>query len=125
MDADLDLSTLDPGIRAVVALVRLLGFSTFDSGDGATKTGGECECEVDPYPHVRATVDPLQAVAEALRLAAALEARGVALARGVHDGPSLHLLWSTHEPGLAVLELVGLTDDGLALALGGADGDRR
>jgi hypothetical protein len=49
----LDLSTLDPGIRDVVAKLREQGFNTTDSGDGVSKSQADYAtgCAI-PFPHV-------------------------------------------------------------------------
>ena len=44
---NLDVSTLDPGIRDVVVALRAAGFGTFDSGDGSKRGEGTL-----PFPHV-------------------------------------------------------------------------
>ncbi len=56
MTDELDLDTLDPGIRRTVAWLRGLGFATTDSGDGVSKFkpdspyfDGEGLCD---FPHV-------------------------------------------------------------------------
>lgn len=49
----LDLSKLDPGVRAFVAFLRSKGFETTDSGDGVTKKPSEDDdTTVLPWPHV-------------------------------------------------------------------------
>lgn len=115
-----DLDNLDPGIRNVVTLLRAHGFDTFDSGDGVTKLAPDadvCECGAEDFPHVRMRVPPLRIVLEAGKLENILLGAGIALARNGDDGPVIHALWSTHDPELAVLELVGVTD---AMLPGGA-----
>jgi len=71
----IDLSSIDPGIRRLVALLRAHGFETTDSGDGVTKPADERALDI---PHVFSVVaDRHQLIAEADRLVAVLRAAGV------------------------------------------------
>jgi hypothetical protein len=71
--SDLDYSTLDPGIRDTVRLLRDAGFDTTDSGDGVSKPADWYESgDAIPFAHINAvtTVDVM--IAEAERMAAIL-----------------------------------------------------
>jgi hypothetical protein len=65
MTKDIDYTEIDPGIRGMVAALRLNGFETTDSGDGVTKADMPCSL---PYPHVFITTTKEQLLAEADRL---------------------------------------------------------
>lgn len=66
---------LDPGIASTVAWLNERGFRTCDSGDGVSKEP-DPSC-VLPYPHVVISLDdPATMVAEADRLADALQEAG-------------------------------------------------
>ena len=49
----INLQAIDPGVRAVVARLRLAGFETTDSGDGYSKPAAARELD---FPHVAAVV---------------------------------------------------------------------
>lgn len=70
---DIDLSTLNPGIRKTVEFLRSNGFDTIDSGDGETRTF-DCDLGI-PYVHIQ--VDPDKLVSETKRLAGLLKTVGV------------------------------------------------
>jgi hypothetical protein len=69
-DDEFRIENIDPGVRRLVAWLRVSGFRTTDSGDGkikieagATEDGGVC-----PFPHVAMVVEPDDLVHEARRL---------------------------------------------------------
>jgi hypothetical protein len=64
--SDQVIADLDPGIRAVVTLVRAHGFETTDSGDGMSKAA-DYDCRLD-FPHVFCVVSPERLIAEVQRL---------------------------------------------------------
>lgn len=118
----INYSTIDPGIRQTVKFLRdVCGLNTTDSGDGVSK--GEDGLS---FPHVFAVVeDPEQVVKTCKRVAIALWEQGV---RPVSTPPDMSEL----EPGTAVIEcnynvadgvaivqVLGLSDDGLRLARAG------
>jgi len=70
--AGIDLTVLDPGIRAAVAFMRHHGYETTDSGDGRTKPIDERVLDV---PHVFARVEPSDMLGETVRLARLLKGK--------------------------------------------------
>lgn len=70
----LDYSSLDPGIREVVRLLRSLRFDTTDSGDGYSKPEDERALECH---HVFMSVYPEHMVVESRRLADELISKGI------------------------------------------------
>jgi hypothetical protein len=112
-----NIEGLDPGIREVVALLRVNGFETTDSGDGRTKIGNPAwnqECLLD-IPHVFMLTTPDRLVQEADRLADLIAARGVEV------GTARVWIEATYSPRdrkgkRAILGLLGLDDAGLAKA---------
>jgi hypothetical protein len=113
---NLDIASLDPGIRGLVALLIANGFRTADSGDGVSKgldpswEGGDW-IEV---PHVFIEVAPPVMVAEADRLQALLESEGVTLVPGAS---SVEASYSPAD-GKAILMVMGVNDEQLRRAPG-------
>lgn len=73
---DIDLETLNPGIRWFVGWLRNLGFDTCDSGDGVTHEH-LCDRET-PYVAIRVH-DPMCLIPESNRLFSNLEGAGISL----------------------------------------------
>jgi hypothetical protein len=101
----LDFSTLNPGIRGIVRLLRALGLNTTDSGDGVTNVAAGMEFALD-VPHVHCTLpashpDPF---ACAKVLAQALRAAGLPVTSG-----TIQLTFDP-EDGSTVLSIYGLDD---------------
>jgi hypothetical protein len=99
-----DFDTLDPGIRGTVRWLQENGFHTTDSGDGASKSDLIATGDALDFPHVFMTCAPEVLVSEARRLYAMLGSFGTVEA--------------TYSPndGIAVLALIGVTDDKLPKA---------
>ncbi|MFN8525136.1 MAG: hypothetical protein U0821_18725 [Chloroflexota bacterium] len=112
---DLDLSTLNPGIRQVVKMLREWGYETVDSGDGATR---EFECDRDhPYVVIKLAQDanPLD---ETDRLLDSLRDVGVYVDQiGNPDGHPW--IQQSYDPvtDIALIELDYLDDAGLRRAV--------
>lgn len=67
--AECDYERLDPGIRAVVKMLRGFGFETTDSGDGVSKLSQGYEPnEIISVPHVFALTEGRVAFGEADRM---------------------------------------------------------
>ncbi len=101
----LDLSLLDPGVRAFVGFLRAKGFETTDSGDGAAKLGGPMDdgFEVLPFPHVFIRVhEATELLSEADRLLRVLAEAGIEVLPGTID--------ATYDPADRVA-LIALIDD--------------
>lgn len=100
------VDSLNPGIRKVVALLRSHGFSTCDSGDGATH---DYECDRDA-PYVCIECDPERLVHECRRLARVLAAAGITIEPIDPDGAPC--IQGTHDPAndRAIIELMGVDD---------------
>jgi hypothetical protein len=111
------MNDLDPGIRDVVAFLRLWEFKTTDSGDGVTKrAAGWSENEAADYPHVHMMAPPSRLIAEAQRLVKVLAVNGV----GVSPcGEGAVHIQATYDPAneSAILSLIGLNDAMLGAAL--------
>ena len=100
-------SPLNPNIEKVVQSLQDAGFSTTDSGDGATH---DHECD-RPYPYVAMTCDPTFLAEDAHDLKEWCEEQGIDVGSVGDD------VWiqASYDPGnkSAILELVGVTDDDL------------
>jgi hypothetical protein len=94
MADDLDYSQLDPGIRTAVRMVRILGFTTTDSGDGVSKVGQMDD--VLPFPHVVVKLETATMVADTERLQDLAQ---------MYLGPDwrAELSWSPGGPAVAML----------------------
>jgi hypothetical protein len=84
----LDYTTLTPGIRAVVKLLRDNGFYTTDSGDGVTNVAAGMEGAL-PVPHVHCFVPRRRMFSETSRLVRLLRDAGLriemAMIQSVYD----------------------------------------
>ncbi len=109
---DLDLSTLDPGIRDTVRRLRDAGFHTTDSGDGVTKLSGPdaMECAI-AVPNVVIVCDEWDLRKEARRLMGFLADAGIAIVPLQPDGSGVSIQ-ASYDPadGSAVIMLTGLSD---------------
>ena len=65
-DSAFDLSSIDPGVRDTVALLRAHGFDTTDSGDGSKAETMGCAF---PFPNVAAVTGRAELLDEADRMA--------------------------------------------------------
>ena len=104
-----DINSLDPGIRRVVAFLRERGFETTDSGDGVTKpAAGDTEALTEPHVFMVANWSSL--INEANRLLLVLDEHGV-------DTSDL-VVEASYDPRnqVGVVALVGLNDAMLAAA---------
>lgn len=101
---EFDPANLDPGIRDLVVYLRGLGIPTCDSGDGVSKERDEGS--VFDAPHVFAWYDGAQGWAAAM---AAAEAVGRVLSNRV--GTSIEVSWSPRTPHIAVLAIIGYTNE--------------
>ncbi len=116
---DLDYSTLTPGIRRTVALLRALGFKTTDSGDGVTNVKAGME-EAMTRPNVYMVVPARQLVTEALRLRYVLRKRGIPIdSQGPDDVPCIQGMYDPCGDSAGIL-LMGVDDALLERALGPA-----
>ena len=70
---DVEMDSLNPGIRHTVQTLRAWGFMTLDSGDGETH---QFECDRD-CPYVVIRVDPEKLADESHRLMELLEAQSI------------------------------------------------
>lgn len=120
---DLDYSTLTPGIRRTVALVRSWGFETTDSGDGVTNVKAGME-EAMTRPNVYITVrDPDRLIRESQGLLERLDSIGVDMdAQGPDDSPCIQAMYDPciHSAGIL---LMGVDDALLERVLGPVQGD--
>jgi hypothetical protein len=108
--ADLDLDTLDPGIRRTVAWLRSLGFDTTDSGDGVAKPTGGDEC-AEATPHVYMRIEYRMLFSSVERLMGNVEhVLGVKVVPHGHEGGVW--LQATYDPGdgSTVMSLHGVDD---------------
>jgi hypothetical protein len=101
----LDFSTLNPGIRGIVRLLRALGLNTTDSGDGVTNVAAGMEFALD-VPHVHCALPehypaPFEYVKD---LAQALRAAGLPVTSG-----TIQITFDP-EDGVRVLSVYGLND---------------
>jgi hypothetical protein len=104
---EVDLSTLNPGIRRVVAYLFATGFVPTDSGDGKTH---EHDCDL-PFPYVHMIVPSDREEAEIERLHAAFGARGIVLHPALPDEE--RPCWETHGPdgqGLSMISPLSRAD---------------
>ncbi len=116
---DLDYSTLTPGIRRTVALLRSLGFRTTDSGDGVTNVQAGMEGAMT-RPNVYIRVRPERLIAECLRLRYALRSRRVPVdVQGPDDAPCIQGMYDPCDDSAGIL-LMGVDDAMLDRALGPA-----
>lgn len=119
---DLDYSTLTPGIRRTVALVRSWGFETTDSGDGVTNVQAGME-EAMTRPNVYMTVLPSCLIAEADRLLRELLNVGVEVdTQGPDDGPCIQGMYEPCGDSAGIL-LMGVDDALLERVLDPVQGD--
>jgi len=120
---------LDPGIRETVRWLTSLGFTTCDSGDGATKFDDDPNnflapelpdldeddgCAL-PFPNVAIRVeDPSLMIAEADKLFAAIHESGQVEAQGVGFVPCIQ---ASYDPanGIAMVVLMNVDDDFLRM----------
>lgn len=102
---DLDLSTLTPGIREVVRLLRQNGFKTTDSGDGVTNVANGMEGAMT-VPHVVMRIEPDEIIAEARRLQSLIDP--YCTEEGA-SGPFIEASFSPRD-NIAVLVLFELSD---------------
>lgn len=115
---DLDYSTLTPGIRRTVALVRSWGFETTDSGDGVTNVQAGMDGAMtvpNVYIHVR---DPEHLLRESQGLLQRLDAIGVDMdAQGPDNAPCIQAMYDpcVHSAGIL---LMGVDDALLERVLG-------
>lgn len=107
MGDDLDLTTLNPGIRDVVALLRSEGFETTDSGDGYTNEGMEGALDV---PHVHCSSTSLYLAVDAQRM------RELMNREGVRDDQMM--IQATYSPidGVATVSLFNVDNFKLGIA---------
>jgi hypothetical protein len=105
---------LDPGIRLVVEWLNAHGFTTTDSGDGATKAEAIAEGEAMPFPHVAIRATGHSLISETWRLIHLLAGEKLHLVPfGTDDTkPSIQ---STYDPGdgSAIILLTGVRDSDL------------
>jgi hypothetical protein len=114
---DLDYSTLTPGIRRTVALVRSWGFETTDSGDGVTNIQAGME-EAMIRPNVYMAVPSSQLVRECLRLRYVLRSRGVQInTQGPDNAPCIQGMYDPCSDSAGIL-LMGVDDALLERVLG-------
>jgi glyoxylate carboligase len=106
-----NLDDINPGVRRTVAWLRSLGFDTTDSGDGRTNVAAGIEGALE-FPHVYIRVQRgADLVAEAHRLAIALQRRGVCVGPiGPDDTPCIQ---ATYDPcdGSASIALLYVGDE--------------
>lgn len=126
----LDYSTIDPGIRQVVKFLHdQCGLNTTDSGDGASKPMDEGNL---PFPHVFAVVEDLDKLIKACRkVATLLWEQGVQIVPTpenmgvIEPGTAIVECSFNVADGVAILQVIGLNDAGLALARAGKAGKVR
>lgn len=106
-NSEVDLiASLDPGIREVVAFLRMRGHETTDSGDGKTKFALGDSDEARPEPHVVIRTDPDSLLCTCSRVTEDLESQGVHVVALGPDGVA---------PGHAVVEGVYMVGAGVAI----------
>lgn len=116
---ELDPTTLDPGIRDVVALLRGWQYQTTDSGDGVSKAG---DPDALPFPHVHIRVEPPALYPLCELLAAQLAREGVHVVPEGESDDDIGLGECTLEgvylvgAGVALITVAHLDDDDLAHA---------
>ncbi len=115
---DLDLTTLDPGIRRTVAWLRERGFNTTDSGDGVTKLTYKPDSfyspeglDAMPFPNVAMTADALTLITDTDRLYRSLVAWGAKMepAGNLMDDPSLQATYD-RVSGVHTIMLLNVDD---------------
>lgn len=110
---ELDLSTLNPGIRNLVAYLRARGFDTCDSGDGVTH---EAECDRD-YAYVSIETRAAHLVPETHRLVDVVLNAGIRIRpQSMANEPCIQ---ATYDPanGVAIIDLMHVTDAMLAVGM--------
>jgi len=107
MTNNLDLSSVNPGVRELVRRLNESGFNTTDSGDGKTNIESGMECAI-PIPHVHI-------VLKALELARPEGGRLLGLLRNWGLDPEAHQIQLTYSPvdEKTILSLYGFTDEQL------------
>lgn len=109
-ESKLDYSTLDPGIRDTVQLMRSAGFRTGDSGDGVSKPK---EARTFHVPHVACSVTRETLLAEADRLALLLGNQWrVEASFCPNDGSALLLATSGEPPSADAVDPVNRVTTG-------------
>jgi hypothetical protein len=101
-------SELDPGIRETVRRLNDLGFETTDSGDGVSKPDMECAQSV---PNVAITCKGKDMCVIADRLMREVTRGGFSVEP---VGTGKVFIQATYDPadGTAVIQLIGVSDDG-------------
>lgn len=130
--SQVDCSTIDPGIRQVVKFLRdQCGLNTTDSGDGTSKPMGEDSCAL-PFPNVFAVVeDPDRLIKACRKVATLLWEQGVRVVPTpehmgtIEPGTAIVECSFNVADGVAILQVLGLNDAGLALARAGKTGKVR
>ena len=103
--SDLDPSTLSPGIRRMVMLLREAGFNTTDSGDGKSNAGMDCAFN---YPNIHIVCNPSQLVAKADDLNRLLKGLGI-IVGGDYEGPTIQASYNPID-GKGVVSLFYVDD---------------
>ncbi len=112
LDDELDYSTLTPGIREVVRLLRKAEFHTMDSGDGVTNVAAGMEGAID-IPHVHCRIAPDELVTEPHRLLKLLHDAVPGFSKGaLDDVVEIQAMYSPIDR-IATISLYGLKDEHL------------
>jgi hypothetical protein len=110
------LAGIDPGVKRLVAWLRVRGFNTTDSGDGKTKLAqGFTEDDgVCAYPHVAIKVRPAKLIDEADRLAILLwEEHGITIEPTPPEGNPPQIDASYCVPTNSAMILLNHVDDSM------------
>jgi len=106
---DLDLDTLNPGIRRLVRLLRKAGFETTDSGDGVSNAHMECAMD---QPNVHIICDPSNMARVSDELYQMLSKYSLDTCCDPDDGPFIQASYNPAD-GDAMISLIGVDDDTL------------
>lgn len=99
------IDEIQPTMKMTVAWLRGLGFITIDSGDGVLNVEAGMEGAMD-FPHVFMRVDPSKMVEQAKTLLEACQNLKI-------EEAQIEVSYSPSD-GLAVLSLIGVTDEAFA-----------